>query len=208
MGPGTSAAQGHGTRAAQRGTRERLGVPIAALLALTISFVAAWLSFSGSGDLAIGASLHWPGQTPPTGEQLIHRMERAAIGGGSFHERIESTTVRRGVRETVVQTLDVDLRHHRLRQIGVDRRIRLPGTLLHQEAFERISVGYRSGTRNNGSAWSCQTFQPGHVRLIGPSAYLAGIGGPRRLSSFSSVSQPFDRLAAIRLRRDRRLLPL
>lgn len=119
-------------------------------------------------------------QAFPPAEQIIRRMVQEALAKGTFHERVESTTMGRGLREIVTQRLDVDLRYHLLRQVGVDRKMKLPRTLLSQDTFERISVGYRSGTRDNGGAWSCQQFQPGSTRLIGRSTYLAATGWPRR----------------------------
>jgi hypothetical protein len=117
-------------------------------------------------------------QASPTGEQLIHHMVHEVENRGTFHERLLSTTKTSAARETVTETLDIDLRHHLLHQRGVDRNVRLPHTLLQLDRFERISVGYRSATKDNGGAWSCQRFTSSQTRLIGQGTFLAGLGRP------------------------------
>jgi hypothetical protein len=128
----------------------RLNMPAVVLGGMLVAQQMYWTKSSAADAVDPVPILH--GQTSPSGEQLIRRMVQEALAKGTFHERIESTSVFRGVRETLMESLDVDLRHHLLRQVGVNRTVRLPCTLLSQDTFERISVGNRSGTRDNGGA--------------------------------------------------------
>jgi hypothetical protein len=155
--------------------RKRLGVTIAVLGGTLLAQHVTSLSVRASdGDQATFAQV----QASPTGEQLIHRMAHAMANGGTFHERLRSTTMTSAARETVTENLEVDLRHHLLHQSGVDRNVRLPHMLLHLDRFERISVGHRSATKENGGAWSCQRFTSSQTRLIGQGTFLAGLGRP------------------------------
>jgi hypothetical protein len=148
-------------------------VVAASLLTLLLPFVA-------GQRVGAAATVTRGDRAVPTGEQLIHRMLQGASMYGTYHKVMVSLTVNGSVRETLRQAIDVDLGRHLLHQLGDDRVVRSPHTLLSDETFERISVGYRAATRNAGGAWSCQLFQPGNVQIVGQQSYLAGLGWPRR----------------------------
>jgi hypothetical protein len=155
------------------------GLMGAHLSAYTIAADAAVLANAPLQSLEAGKPVAAGGISSPSGKQLIGQMEQAAAREGTFHERTRTTTLSAGVRDTVTENLDLDLRRHVLHQTGSDRTIKRPYTVISQDNFERISIGYKSATRNNGGAWSCQHFRPGQVQLVGQNTFLAGIGWPR-----------------------------
>ena len=149
------------------------------LSAYTTAADAAVLANAPLQSLEAGKPVAAGGISSPSGKQLIGQMEQAAAREGTFRERTRTTTLSAGVRDTVTENLDLDLRRHELHQTGSDRTIKRPHTVISQDNFERISIGYNSATRNNGGAWSCQHFRPGQVQLVGRNTFLAGIGWPR-----------------------------
>jgi hypothetical protein len=175
------------------GHRTRRVARIAAVTRLALAVLGSALIAQQTASLSVRASdVHQATvaqvQVSPTGEQLIHRMVHEIENRGTFHERLLSTTMTSAARETVTENLDIDLRHHLLHQSGVDRNVRLPHTLLQLDRFERISVGYRSATKDNGGAWSCQRFTPSQTRLIGQGTFLPSLGRPSHAVNLGPTS--------------------